>query len=168
VVSPVAPSELTIRESRDPGVLPRVLEVLQAAFARHDGRIDPPSGVQSETVESLAGRFPEDTLLLAELGGQVVGCVWCHPAGDDVYIGRLAVDPRQLGLGVGRALLEASIDWSRARGAASMSLGVRVELVENIAFFERHGFRIAGTESHPGYDRPTGHHMVLVLEEGRA
>jgi ribosomal protein S18 acetylase RimI-like enzyme len=60
-------------------------------------------------------------------------------------------------------LLLASIASARSHGAATMSLGVRVELHENIAFFERYGFRITRAEAHPGYDRPTNYHMELDL-----
>jgi ribosomal protein S18 acetylase RimI-like enzyme len=154
---------LTIRASSDLEVLPRVLEILHAAFTLHDGRIDPPSGVHGEITSALAARFPTETLLLAERDGVVVGCIWCEPQGDDVYVGRLAVDPALHGGGAGRALLLASIDWARARGAARVTLSVRRELTENIAFFERHGFRIGRARAHPGYDRPTYYDMELVL-----
>jgi ribosomal protein S18 acetylase RimI-like enzyme len=156
-------SEPTVRASSDTEVLPRVLEILYAAFTLHDGRVDPPSGVHRETVAALAARFPAETLLLAEVDGGIAGCIWCEPQGDDVYVGRLAVDPELHGRGVGRALLLASIDWARTRGAARVTLSVRRELVENIAFFERHGFRIVREQSHPGYDRTTFYDMALVL-----
>ena len=163
MVLPTDLPTITIREACETSVLPRVLTIVRAAFALHDGRIDPPSGAQHETVESLATRLPEERLLVAERAGEVMGCIWCRPDDRDVYIGRLAVDPAAHGQGVGKALLDASIDWARARGASRMSLGVRVELSENIAFFERHGFRITRADAHAGYDRPTNYHMELAL-----
>jgi len=155
--------ELAIRESSDPAVLPRVLEILRAAFTLHDDRIDPPSGVHRETLTALAARFPAETLLLAERDGIILGCIWCEPQDDRVYVGRLAVDPTRHRRGVGRALLLASIEWARARGALGVTLSVRRELTENIAFFESHGFRITRAQAHPGYDRPTFFDMELVL-----
>jgi ribosomal protein S18 acetylase RimI-like enzyme len=155
--------EFAIRETSDLEVLERVLQIIHAAFALHDGRIDPPSGAQRESLESLAARFPSETLLVADADGIIVGCIWCRQDGDDVYIGRLAVDPEQQGRGIARRLLAASIEWARSHGAKSMSLGVRVELVENIAFFERHGFQIVRAESHAGFDRPTNYHMEKTL-----
>jgi ribosomal protein S18 acetylase RimI-like enzyme len=143
--------------------LPRVLEILKSAFALHDGRIDPMSGAHRETLDALAGRLAEETLLVAESAGEVSGCIWCHAKGNDLYIGRLAVDPSVHRRGIARELLLASIALARDLGAATMSLGVRVELHENVAFFERYGFRITLADAHPGYDRPTNYHMELDL-----
>jgi ribosomal protein S18 acetylase RimI-like enzyme len=60
-------------------------------------------------------------------------------------------------------LLRDAIDWAHGRGAARVTLEVRIELTENIAFFERHGFVITEAVSHPGYDRPTYYRMELRL-----
>jgi ribosomal protein S18 acetylase RimI-like enzyme len=141
-----------------------VLEILKAAFAAQEGRIDPPSGVTRETLESLSTKLERETLLIAQLGGQMAGCIWCDTRPSETYIGRLAVDPAFQGRGVARGLLLAAIDLARESGARRVTLGVRIELEENIAFFQRHGFQITGTESHPGFDRPTGYHMSLELE----
>ena len=154
---------VTIRESSDVNLLPRVREILSAAFAQHDGRIDPPSGAHNETVASLAAKLETEHLLVAESERGIEGCIWCRRDGDDVYIGRLAVDPALQGQGIARELLEASIAWATDRGAKTMSLGVRVELTENVAFFKRHGFRITRADSHPGYSRPTNYHMERSL-----
>ena len=162
-MSDTAQPELAIRESSDPAVLPRVLEILHAAFTLHDSRIDPPSGVHRETVDALAARFSTETLLLAERDGAILGCIWCEPQGDRVYVGRLAVDPTVHRRGVGRALLLASIEWAQAREARAVTLSVRRELSENIAFFERHGFHITREQAHPGYDRPTFYDMDRAL-----
>jgi predicted N-acetyltransferase YhbS len=154
---------VVVLESRGAADLERVCELLHAAFSLHDGRIDPPSGAHHETIASLRKRLERETLLVAEAAGRIAGCIWCLPEAANVYIGRLAVHPDEHGRGIGRRLLEASIDWARARGAETMTLGVRVELVENIAFFERHGFAISEEHAHAGYDRPTNYTMTLRL-----
>ncbi len=152
-----------IRDTSDPAVLPQVLAILQAAFALHDGRIDPPSGAHRETVTSLTGKLRYETLLVACDGDAVIGSIWCKPDGSDVYIGRLAVDPARRGQGIGQQLIDAATAWARERGAKTMSLGVRVELAENIRLFERSGFRITAEDRHPGYDRPTSYYMERDL-----
>jgi ribosomal protein S18 acetylase RimI-like enzyme len=145
--------------------LPRVCEILHAAFAAHDGRIDPPSGAHRETPETIAAKLDHETLLVAQSAGDgIVGCIFCTMESPGAaYIGRLAVDPGHQGRGIARALLLASIAWAREQGASSVALGVRVELTENIAFFERHGFAITRADAHLGYDRPTNYHMELDL-----
>jgi ribosomal protein S18 acetylase RimI-like enzyme len=144
--------------------LPRVLEILKTAFAAQEGRIDPPSGVTRETLETLSAKLDRETLLVAELGGRTVGCIWCDSRPGEMYIGRLAVEPASQGRGVARSLLLAAIRLARESGVRRVTLGVRIELEENIAFFRRHGFQITGTESHPGFDRPTSYDMALELE----
>ncbi|MGD9934438.1 MAG: GNAT family N-acetyltransferase [Dehalococcoidia bacterium] len=154
-----------VSESRDPADLPRVLEVLRLAFAAHAGRVDPPSGVEHETVASLQARLENEALVVARTEGGIAGCIWCRPQPNrHLYIGRLAVDPAFAGRGIGGLLLDASIQRARALSSPAVDLNVRVELTENIAMFERRGFVIAGAESHPGFDRPTNYHMRLTLQ----
>ena len=155
---------LTVREERDAAALPRVRDILVAAFSLHDGRIDPPSGAHRETVETLRRKLDVETLFVAELDGALSGCVWCRmDRGGEAYVGRLAVDPTAQGNAIGAALFDRALAWAREQQAHRVHLGVRVELTENIAFFSRRGFRIESVEAHPGYDRPTNYHMVLEL-----
>jgi ribosomal protein S18 acetylase RimI-like enzyme len=157
----------TIEPCNDPGVLARLCQILDLAFAAHDGRIDPPSGAHRETPASLAAKLESETLLVAREGDEIAGCIFCTmQSADEAYIGRLAVDPARQGSGIARELLLAAIAWAREQGADRVGLGVRVELAENIAFFRRHGFEITRAESHPGYERPTNYHMELVLASG--
>lgn len=153
-----------IRESRNHADLPRVLAVLRLAFTAHAGRIDPPSGVERETVASLQAKLEPETLLVAHVDGAIVGCIWCRAQPDgSLYVGRLAVDPAFAGRGIGSALLDAAIGRARDLGAHAVDLDVRVELAENIAMFERRGFIVVSADSHPGFDRPTSFHMRLAL-----
>ena len=154
----------TIEPSADPALLPRISEVLHSAFSAHDGRIDPPSGAHRETPQSLAAKLQHETMLVARDGDEVAGCIFCTiEAPGQAYIGRLAVDPAWQGRGIARDLLLASIAWARDQGAETVGLGVRVELEENIAFFQRHGFAITRTDAHAGFNRPTNYHMELKL-----
>jgi ribosomal protein S18 acetylase RimI-like enzyme len=154
---------MEIRETSDPAALTQVLAILKAAFALHDGRIDPPSGARRETVESLTEKLRFETLLVACEDTTVLGSVWCKHDGSDVYIGRLAVNPAHHSEGIGQQLIDAATAWARSHGAKTMSLGVRLELTENIRLFERNGFRITAEDRHPGYDRPTSYQMEREL-----
>lgn len=156
---------ITVEPTSDSSILPAVRDIIQLAFAAQDGRIDPPSSVHRETVETLAAKLEAETLLVARDGDTTpVGCIFFRRDSDDEgYIGRLAVHPAHQRRGVARALLLASIELARGAGVHRLGLDVRVELTENHAFFQRHGFEVTREERHPGYDRTTFLHMELAL-----
>jgi ribosomal protein S18 acetylase RimI-like enzyme len=100
---------------------------------------------------------PESHMLLAEAGGQLVGC--CHlesRADRQAYVGMVTVRPGLQGQGVGRALVakaerEADVRW----GAAGMRMQVIRQRSELIAWYERLGYRQTGETlpfpaDHPG------------------
>jgi ribosomal protein S18 acetylase RimI-like enzyme len=95
---------------------------------------------------------PESTVLLAEDGGQLVGCCRLerrHRA--EAYFGMFSVQPLQQGEGVGRQLLAeaeriARDDWA----ATTMIMTVIAQRTELIAWYERRGYHRTGeTEPFP-------------------
>ncbi len=105
-----------------------------------EGRIDPPSSALRLTPQSMAADAARGALLLAEREGALAGCVFVHPKGDALYIGKLAVRPGLQGHGIGKALVAAARAEARARGLAALELQTRIELTENHAAFARMGF----------------------------
>lgn len=132
-----------------------VRELILAAFAYMDGRIDPPSSALRLTPESMAADAAKGALLLAEQDGALVGCVFCRAQDDALYVGKLAVRPGLQGGGIGRALMAAAEAEARTRGLPFMELQTRIELIENHATFAKLGFVKTGEDAHAGYDRPT-------------
>lgn len=130
-----------------------VLALLRRAFAYMDGRIDPPSSLHRLSAGDLAAH--PGTCLLAREGAALIGCVFCKPQGDTLYICKLAVDPAQQSRGVGRRLVEQAAAEARAFGQAALVLQTRIELTANHAAFARLGFEKIGETAHTGYDRPT-------------
>jgi GNAT superfamily N-acetyltransferase len=64
---------------------------------------------------------------IAELGGAAIGMVYALTDRVDASIGRLGgmwVAPSSRGLGVGTALVEAVVDWCRAKEKRCVKLGV--------------------------------------------
>jgi GNAT superfamily N-acetyltransferase len=141
----------------------KVRALVLDAFAYMQGRIDPPSSALRMTAASLAEDAAAGALLVAECGGDLVGCAFVRPKGDTLYVAKLAVRPDLQGRGVGRALMAAARGEGRARGLAALELQTRIELVENHAAFARLGFVKIAETAHPGYTRPTSITMRAPL-----
>lgn len=97
-----------------------------------------------------AVRGPGSAVLVAEAGGQLVGCCQLErrPAAE-VYFGMFSVQPGRQGQGWGAEILAeaerlARDDW----GARTMVLTVLAQRGELIAWYERRGYRRTG-ESRP-------------------
>jgi GNAT superfamily N-acetyltransferase len=93
---------------------------------------------EQEVCDWYAGKFAEwDHGLVAEDEGRVVGFV----ATTGSLIDQLFIDPEQQGRGIGGALLKAALAW--IGGAAT--LHVFEQNAPARRFYERHGFREAGS-----------------------
>lgn len=125
------------------------------SFAYMDGVIDPPSSIHRLTPAALAEKAAKETALVAFCRGALAGCVFLTDKGDELYIGKLAVEPSMQGIGVGRALIAAAERHARGLGRAALELQTRVELTGNQTAFARLGFRETGRSAHEGFDRPT-------------
>ena len=63
-----------------------------------------------------------------------------YTGGLDAYLEELYVVPERRGRGLGRALLEAAMDYARARGADRIDLNTSEDDVAARALYERTGF----------------------------
>ncbi|WP_224548718.1 GNAT family N-acetyltransferase [Mesorhizobium sp. CA16] len=140
-----------------------LLALIRRAFAYMDGVIDPPSSAHLLTSEALAAKAKRETGFLAVENGRIVGCVFALERSRDFYVGKLAVEPRLQGQGVGTRLMRAVEDLARKRGMDAIELQTRIELTANHAAFTQLGFRETERTAHAGYDRPTSITMRKVL-----
>jgi GNAT superfamily N-acetyltransferase len=95
------------------------------------------------------------TVLLAERGDRLVGCVQVTDRGRGLaYLGMLTVDPAVQGGGLGRALIAAAEAEARARfRARKMEMTVIVQRSELIEWYGRRGYRPTGeTRPFPATD----------------
>jgi GNAT superfamily N-acetyltransferase len=141
---------MTPRLVTDPDEGPAILQLLHAAFAGMEGRIDPPSSLHGLTV---AGLFAAGEVWA--MGAPPVACVMLTPRAEALYLGKLAVDPAWQGQGLARRLVTLAAARARGLGLGLLELQTRVELVENQRVFERMGFHEVARGAHAGYARAT-------------
>jgi len=105
-----------------------------------------------------------------EGAGQHLGHVWLEPGQDGAwYLGLLTVRPDRQDRKLGRALLAASEDYARERGATRIELTVVNARDTLIAWYERRGYVRTGVTRPWPYDnprigRPTQDVCFVVLE----
>ena len=133
----------------------KLLELLHAAFAYQNDRIDPPSSLHKLDAESLAQKAGEENLFLAVEDGELLGCAFAKVNPSCVHVGKVAVWPGRQGQGIGRLLMHAVEGFARGTGKPAMELDTRVELVENHKTFAAFGFVKTADRSHAGYTRTT-------------
>ena len=147
---------------------PQLLKLLQESYAYMDSRIDPPSSLHRLNAVSLEKKSEDETLILATTEKELLGCCFLKMSRDCVYIGKLAVDPKRQGQGIGRRLIEFAIELAPQKGCGALELETRIELVENHRAFVAMGFRKTAETAHIGYNRPTSITMRMELPDGAA
>ena len=71
---------------------------------------------------------------------QLVAFNIAHRSGLEGWMGPLAVRPDRQGLGLGKAVVQAAIDWLKEQHAGTIGLETMPRTVENIGFYSRLGF----------------------------
>ena len=132
-----------------------LLELLHAAFAYQNARIDPPSSLYQLDAQSLAQKSHEENLFLALANGELFGCAFAKVKPSCVYVGKFAVWPANQGQGIGRRLMQDVESFAQKTGKPVMELDTRIELLENHQTFAAFGFVKTAEHSHAGYTRTT-------------
>ena len=144
---------MTPHQCRDPYDWQALLDLIRAAFAGMEGRIDPPSSMHRLTPESIAEQARLNEVWA--IGKPPVACIFLTPKANALYLGKLAVAAGQRGRGHARTLVDLAETRARAKGLPAMELETRVELTENHATFRALGFTETGRSAHPGFGHPT-------------
>ncbi len=136
-----------------------ILTITRAAFEEYRDRLNPPTGALKETLESLTKSLfqPDHGAALALVSEQPIGALrWSiHPQRDHLYVGRVAVLPSHRRQGIASALMRWAEAHARALELPAIQIGVRLQLPENMRFYEHLGYQIIAYERHEGYDQPT-------------
>ena len=144
---------MTRHRCRDPYDWSALLDLIRAAFAYMEGRIDPPSSMHALTAEKIAQQAESGEIWA--IGTPPLACVFLTPKPHALYVGKLAVAADQRGKGHARALIDLAETRALALNLAALELETRVELTENHAIFRAMGFTETGRSAHAGFDRPT-------------
>lgn len=101
-------------------------DILYRAFKtladRHNFPPDFPSREAGQAVLSMLLGYPGIYSLVAEDGGRIVGSNFADPRPPIIGVGPISVDPEAQNRGVGRALMQATVDHFTARGVAGIRL----------------------------------------------
>ncbi|MGN6775588.1 GNAT family N-acetyltransferase [Rhizobium sp.] len=140
-----------------------LLDLILASFAYMNGRINPPSSALALTSETLKAKALREIAYVALDGEQLVGCIFCRPEAESLYVGKLAVLPAAQGKGIGKRLLGLAETTARELGLKALRLETRIELVDNHATFATWGFRKTAENRHAGFDRTTSIEMRKAI-----
>lgn len=116
---------------------------------------------------------PAETILLAQQGEALVGCVAVKRLdGDAAYVGMVTVDPDRQAAGLGRQLLTAAEAHAREQGASRAEMTVIAQRAELIAWYERRGWRLTGERrpfphDDPRFGLPRTPELAFVVLERR-
>lgn len=105
--------------------------------------------VAQTIAEYILGTNQNGRIWLAEQGGELVGCTAIVLRdGGAAQLRWVLVDTAVRGTGLGRRLVESSIDWSREQGCDYIFLETTDGLPESQALYEKLGFTVEleGTE----------------------
>jgi N-acetylglutamate synthase-like GNAT family acetyltransferase len=130
-------------------------ELLQEAFKYMDGRIDPPSSLGAMAVADFIKKAEDETLIVAQINNQLIGCAFAEIRNDCVRLTKVAVHQAFRRQGVIRSVFEAADELARQMGKKFLELQTRIELIENHQAFGALGFIKVAETAHPGYNRTT-------------
>lgn len=132
-----------------------LLDLILSSFAYMDPIIDPPSSAKRLTAPLLQHKAVQEQGFVVTEDGTLLGCMFCKPEPDSLYIGKFAVHPDAQGRGIGRRLLQAAEDQAKQLGLDELRLETRIELTGNHRRFAGWGFVRTAEKSHPGFERIT-------------
>jgi ribosomal protein S18 acetylase RimI-like enzyme len=130
-----------------------VVKVLQRAFADYDGRLQPPPGALGETEGSVRAHLKKGgSIALAFIEGAPVGVLFVERKVDALFLSRVSVVPEKRGSGITARMALLAEELAQREGVRALTLRVREVLAQNLALFERLGFRETGRHGHE--DKP--------------
>jgi len=140
---------VTIRPAR-PEDVEAVRQIVQAAYGHYVARLGKPPGPM---LDDYGRRVADGQAWVLEDGGEPAGVLILDDADGILLLDNLAVSPAAQSRGHGRALIAFAEQEARRRGYAVLRLYTNALMTENLALYERLGFRETGRVTEKGYKR---------------
>lgn len=125
----------------------RIRRILQTAFEDENERMGKRNTRLPVMTDRLLGyyvsRDPEISFVAEGSGGPMGFCLACR-WGDVAWMGPIAILPPIQGRGLGRRLVEASMDAIRGRGVKTLGLETMPRSYRNLQFYTRLGMGVSG------------------------
>ncbi|HZC72385.1 MAG TPA: GNAT family N-acetyltransferase [Jatrophihabitans sp.] len=117
----------------------------------HDGAreaLRPLFELAEDSQELLDEYLGQGRVLVARRGAELLGHLQLTPTEHqgDIELKNMAVVPEARGTGIGRALIEAALQRSRADGRTRMLVATAAASVGNLRFYQRLGFRMSSVD----------------------
>jgi len=141
---------VTIIRPAGPGDAGPISGVAREAYAHYVGRM----GREPEPMMANYGALIEaGGVFVAEQSDVVVGLLVHHVGAGHLLLVNVAVSPGAQGTGLGARLLAFTEDRARELGLPEVRLYTNEAMVENIAYYSRHGFVAMHRATEAGYRR---------------
>jgi GNAT superfamily N-acetyltransferase len=124
-----------------------VHRLMQLAFEEYRGRLVPPSGALTETIDDVRAAIKSGGAFLAFAGEVAVGSARYRLFPEHAYAERIAVLAAHRGSGIAVALIAAFEEAVHALGVPEARVGVRASLPLNLRFYESLGI-VHGRHDH--------------------
>jgi ribosomal protein S18 acetylase RimI-like enzyme len=128
---------MTVLRPAAPADVPRLAELVHAAYGHYVERIGRPPGPMTEDYAEVVDR---SQVVVAERDGEIAGLIVLAVGDEGFLVENVAVDPAHQGRGVGRALLEHAEAAARREGFDSIYLYTHETMTENQALYARIGY----------------------------
>jgi len=125
-------------------------QLVTDAYTQYIPRMGTPPGPM---LDDYARRIADGQAWVLDAGGAIVGLIVLEEDGDTLLLDNVAVSPAAQGKGYGRTLIAFAEEEARRLGHAELRLYTNVLMTENIALYERLGFRQAERVSEKGFER---------------
>lgn len=133
------------------GDVDAVRQLVHDAYRHYIARLGKPPGPM---LDDYALLIAEEQVWVLEDGGALTGVLVLKNAeGGALLLDNIAVAPTAQGKGYGRELVAFAEAEARRRGNIQVRLYTHVLMTENLALYERLGFRETGRVTEKGYER---------------